>query len=87
MPEDEILTDQYWLAVLAVKIPAQNEQLSREVGPLLMRIDACLRGWRPTGAGVIEPLIRVSSPSPLFEDGFAYFALRYRARITLTPGD
>ncbi|MBF0164836.1 MAG: hypothetical protein HQM01_10115 [Magnetococcales bacterium] len=82
-PEDgDALLDQYWLVVLAVRAGVREESSSREAGLLLARIDAVLRGWRPLAAGVIEPFARSRSPAPLFEDGFGYFVLRYRARVT-----
>ncbi|MBF0273471.1 MAG: hypothetical protein HQL98_15590 [Magnetococcales bacterium] len=87
LEEGEGLLDQYWLVVLAVHVGVREEPSNREAGLLLAKIDAALRGWRPPVDGTIEPLTRSRSPSPLFDDGYAYFALRYRARITLASGE
>ena len=80
----EQIVEQRWLVVLGirnVRAAATGGGLRDEAGPLLLQINATLQGWRP-GLG-FGRLSKAGAPPPHYQDGYAFFGLRYAVRIVM----
>jgi hypothetical protein len=75
---------QKWLVVLSIKsnrdIPT-GSGIRWEAGPLLLKINNALQGWKPaTGFG---GMAKAPSKVPVYQDNIGHFSLSFTSRVVL----